>query len=139
MITKTTKTTAKIYTEGIGRRKTSIARVRITSAAKSAFFVNTKTLEDYFHNEQFQQTALAPLVLVESKEKFVISVLAKGGGISSQANAVAHGLARALEIYNAEWRAPLKKASMLTRDSRMKERRKFGLKKARKAPQWSKR
>ncbi len=135
----TTKTTAKVYVEGIGRRKTSIARVRITPAAKSSFFVNTKTLEDYFHNEQFTQTALAPLNLVESKEKFAISVLAKGGGISSQASAVAHGLARALEIHNREWRAPLKKASMLTRDSRMKERRKFGLKKARKAPQWSKR
>ncbi|MBI4136031.1 MAG: 30S ribosomal protein S9 [Candidatus Vogelbacteria bacterium] len=127
------------YVEAVGRRKTAVARVRIVPAAKATFLVNDKTLDKYFPLGELRQAAAAPLDVLETKPILQIGVKVSGGGISSQAGAVAHGLARALTKAKPENRPVLKKHLFLRRDSRMKERRKFGLKKARKAPQWSKR
>lgn len=125
------------YIEAVGRRKTAVARVRITPAGRSAFSVNEKTLEEHFPTNMLQKTATD--VLSDAGEKFKVSVKVMGGGINAQAEAVRHGISRALTTHNEELRKPLKKKGYLTRDARMKERRKFGLKKARKAAQWSKR
>lgn len=128
------------YIETIGRRKTATARVRILPAVKMSYDINGKTVEDYFPTKELQ--AVATGAIGESKLteiKFKITVLAKGGGISGQADAMRHGIARALVEYDKELRGKLKKAGFLKRDPRAKERRKFGLKKARKSPQWSKR
>lgn len=129
---------ATTYIEAIGRRKTSVARVRITSASKNTMVVNGKPVEDFFHIRAYSTTALAPLK-EEGAGTFAVSVKVIGGGISSQAEAIRHGLATALSRQTPDLRKPLKKLGYLKRDSRMKERRKFGLKKARKAAQWSKR
>ena len=126
------------YVEAIGRRKTSIARVRIQSGAKAAITVNERPFESYFPTESLRTVAKQPLMIANTK-KYHITVKIKGGGISSQSAAMSHGLARAIIKAHTELKAPLKKAKLLTRDARIKERRKFGLKKARKAPQWSKR
>ena len=134
-----TKTTDK-YIEAIGRRKTASARVRITPAPKTSYDVNGKTVEEYFPTRELQMTAQESLKESKLTEtKFKITVVAKGGGISGQADAVRLGIARALIEWDKELRGKLKKAGLLKRDPRAKERRKFGLKKARKAPQWSKR
>ncbi len=125
------------YIETVGRRKTSVARVRITPTSKTTFSVNDKELEKYFSTKEMQAIVKQPLVDV--KEKFKITAKIKGGGIHSQAEAMRHGIARALVKNDLELRKGLKKAGFLKRDPRSKERRKFGLKKARKAPQWSKR
>ncbi|MDP3989116.1 MAG: 30S ribosomal protein S9 [bacterium] len=131
------------YIESVGRRKTATARVRITVGAKENYAVNNKPLNDYFVTKEQQAAALRPLAVLKEKEidpgVFGMTVLVTGSGVASQAGAVAHGLARALVSLNTELRGELKRAGLLTRDSRLKERRKFGLKKARKAPQWSKR
>jgi len=133
------KTTDK-YIEAIGRRKTASARVRITPAPKSTYDVNGKTVEDYFPTKELQATATGSVTEAALTEtKFKITVIAKGGGINGQAEAMRHGIARALIEWDKELRGKLKKAGMLKRDPRAKERRKFGLKKARKSPQWSKR
>ncbi|MDQ5893066.1 MAG: small subunit ribosomal protein [Patescibacteria group bacterium] len=128
------------YIEAIGRRKTASARVRITPAAKQTYEINGKNLETYFPTKELQRSAVesfAESKLTESK--FKVSVVVKGGGISGQADAMRHGCARALIDWDIELRGKLKKAGLLKRDPRAKERRKFGLKKARKSPQWSKR
>jgi small subunit ribosomal protein S9 len=125
------------YIEAVGRRKTSVARVRITPASKTTFQVEDKELEVYFPTKELQLLVKEPLA--EIKDKFKITAKIKGGGIHSQAEAMRHGIARALVDNNQELRKDLKKAGYLKRDPRSKERRKFGLKKARKAPQWSKR
>lgn len=127
------------YLETVGRRKTAVARVRITEAGKAAFVVNGKALETYFPTTELQKVVTDPIVEAGLETTFSVSVLAKGGGVHSQAEAVRHGVTRALVAYNEELRKQLKKLGFLKRDPRMKERRKFGLKKARKAPQWSKR
>ena len=127
------------YVEAVGKRKTSIARVRISPAARSSFHVNDKTLDTYFHTEELRTIAEHPMKEINMPGKYEISVHVVGGGIHSQAEALAHGIARAIVMIDKETRAQVKKAGMLTRDARIKERRKFGLKKARKAPQWSKR
>lgn len=130
----------KVYIEAVGRRKTSVARVRITDLGKDGgITVNDKEFAVYFPTAELRHKATAPLVAAAAEKMFAITVLAKGGGIHSQAEAVTQGLARALVKYNAEFKAPVKTAGLLTRDPRAKERRKFGLKKARKSPQWSKR
>ncbi len=134
-----TKATDKKYVEGVGRRKTAIARVRITPGTKGELVINNKPLKTYFPTLALQEKALAAANLTKMDGAVVISVKVTGGGISAQAEAVRMGLARALALWKPELRAPLKTAKYLSRDSRMKERRKFGLKKARKAPQWSKR
>jgi len=137
----TTTSTAKKgkYIEAVGRRKTSVARVRITEAPKNSFLINEKSLEEYFPTAEMQEVVKDPLNKVEFPTKYSVSVLVKGGGIHSQSEAVRHGISRALIEVDAELRKELKPLGFLKRDPRMKERRKFGLKKARKSPQWSKR
>ncbi|MES2224029.1 MAG: 30S ribosomal protein S9 [Patescibacteria group bacterium] len=127
------------YIEAVGRRKTSIARVRITPSTKASFTVNDKPVAEFIQVKELQQVATEPLEQEGVDSKFIITVLVKGGGIASQADAIRLGVARALIDYKIELRGTMKKAGFLKRDPRVKERRKFGLKKARKAPQWSKR
>ncbi len=128
------------YIEAIGRRKTASARVRITPSAKMSYDINGKTVEEYFPTTELRSTAVESIKESKlSETKFKITVVAKGGGISGQADAMRLGIARALIVYDKELRGKLKKAGLLKRDPRAKERRKFGLKKARKSPQWSKR
>jgi small subunit ribosomal protein S9 len=132
-------TDAKKYIEAVGRRKTSIARVRLTEAAKNSFTINERELADYFPTAELQRVAMEPFNTAKAPSKFKITAVIKGGGVSSQAVAVRHGISRALIEWDKELRGKLKKEGFLKRDPRQKERRKFGLKKARKAPQWSKR
>ena len=133
------------YIEGIGRRKTSTARVRITEAAKASFVVNNKDAKEYFQTEDERRLIQDPMVKGSSTvagkpaTKWAVEVRVSGGGMHSQAEAVRHGLSRALVESDIELRGKLKTLGFLKRDPRAKERRKFGLKKARKAPQWSKR
>src|SRR5690606_6534658 len=136
---ETTKTKKDVYIEAVGRRKTASARVRITKATKDSYVINKRSEEEYFPTEKLRAVIKKPLEIAEAKENFSVSAIIKGGGISAQADALAMGIARALVKHDEETKTPIKKAGLLTRDARMKERRKFGLKKARKAPQWSKR
>lgn len=133
----TTKTDR--YIEAVGRRKTAIARVRITPATKTSYSINDKELEVYFPSRELQTAVTESLTTSKLAAKFKVTVQLKGGGINAQAEALRHGMARALIEYDKELRTRLKKAGLLKRDPRAKERRKFGLKKARKSPQWSKR
>lgn len=119
------------YWKGTGRRKTAVASVRIYEAIKETTVNGQK--------KDFSDKVVAPFELVGKKGSFGISVKVTGGGKMSQEDAIRHGIARALEHYNAEFRSSLKKAGFLTRDSREKERKKPGLKRARRAPQWAKR
>jgi len=137
---KTISKTPLVYYEGVGRRKTASARVRLYPKDKKKFLVNEKPLEEYFANKlHLIQEAMAPLELLKMGAKLGITVHTKGGGTTGQAGAIRHGLARALVKFNPDFRQKLSKANHLTRDSRMVERKKPGLKKARKAPQWGKR
>ena len=131
------KTKSDRYIETVGRRKTSVARVRLTPASKTSFEVNGKDLHEYFTIKDMQTIVKQPLT--DNPEKFKITAKIVGGGIHSQSEAMRHGIARALVEGDERLRKTLKKAGYLKRDPRAKERRKFGLKKARKAPQWSKR
>ncbi len=127
------------YIETVGRRKTSVARVRITPSTKSSFLINDKTIEDYFKVAELREIVVAALTEAKLEQKFTVTVVVKGGGVNSQAEAIRHAMARALITFDLTLRKDLKKVGYLKRDARSKERRKFGLKKARKAPQWSKR
>lgn len=127
------------YYQAEGRRKTSVARVRIWTKGEKQFLINGKPLEKYFCTLSLQRTALASLEKMKCQDKFKVSVIVRGGGISSQAEAIRHGTARILVIFNPDFRKRLKKAGFLRRDSRMRERKKFGLRRARRAKQWSKR
>ena len=128
------------YYEAVGRRKTATARIRLYPAGESAeIIVNGKPMAEYFPRIQDQLQLTEPLKLVELEDKFNVSVLAKGGGITGQAGAVRMGIARALIVADESLRPALKAAGMLTRDAREKERKKPGLKRARKAPQYTKR
>lgn len=127
----------KTYTEAVGRRKTATARVRITPAKSVSMTVNGKIAEQYFPLEQMLKTAYAPLVAVGAT--YAVSVKVRGGGHKAQAEAVRHGLSRAMTEFVPEQRKDLKVRGFLKRDPRAKERKKFGLKAARRAPQWSKR
>lgn len=127
------------YFESLGRRKTSVARVRLFTKGEVGITVNDKKIEDYFPSMELRHIVKEPLAKADSLAKFRITVKISGGGVHSQAEALRHGIARALIKFNPELRKRLKKAGFLTRDSRAKERRKFGLKKARKAAQWRKR
>lgn len=128
------------YFEGTGRRKTATARVRMTPSNKQSILINDQDLATYFKTEDLQQKAIESMAqLIVKDQKFEITVKVNGSGTSSQSEAVRHGIARALEKFDGTLRSELKKAGFLTRDQRSKERRKFGLKKARKAKQWSKR
>ena len=127
------------FIETIGARKTSIARVRVFTRGEKLFLVNEKPYNVYFPTLELQQAAVASLERMKCLDNFRILAKVKGGGLHSQAEAVRHGIARALVLFNPDFRKRLKKAGHLTRDPRMKERKKFGLKRARKAPQWAKR
>lgn len=123
---------------GTGRRKTSIARVRLVPG-NGKVTINKRDIDEFFNYETLKVIAKEPLVLTETQDKFDIIVKVEGGGFTGQAGAIRHGIARALIESDEELRPILKKAGHLTRDSRMKERKKYGLKKARKSPQFSKR
>ncbi|TSC80184.1 MAG: small subunit ribosomal protein S9 [Parcubacteria group bacterium Gr01-1014_29] len=136
------------YKQGTGRRKTAIARVRIFSAKGGSasggekgagITVNDKEYHDYFATEPLAQIVLKALSVLQLDGKIKVTAHVSGGGIHAQAQAVRHGIARALVAHNPDYRKKLRDNNLLTRDPRMKERRKFGLKKARRAPQWSKR
>ena len=130
------KAAAKFY--GTGRRKKSIARVYITTG-KGNITINKRPIDEYFGLETLKVIVRQPLVATETEGKYDINVNVKGGGFTGQAGAIRHGIARALLKVDDEFRATLKKAGYLTRDPRMKERKKYGLKAARRAPQFSKR
>ncbi len=134
-VSETTK--ADKYVEAVGRRKTSIARVRITPAAKLSININGKEFEKYFALPEYRKIITS--VFDEVGDKFTVTAKIIGGGISSQTEALRHGIARALVKEDLQRRTGLKAKGFLKRDPRAKERRKFGLKKARKSPQWSKR
>lgn len=123
---------------GTGRRKTSIARVRLVPG-NGKVTINKRDIDEFFNYETLKVIAKEPLVLTETQDKFDIIVKVEGGGFTGQAGAIRHGIARALIESDEELRPILKKAGHLTRDSRMKERKKYGLKKARRASQFSKR
>jgi small subunit ribosomal protein S9 len=126
------------YTEATGRRKTAVSRVRIFDEG-SGIIVNNKDYHDYFPHDRLCRIVQSVLREADRENKGKITVLVTGGGAHAQAEATRHGIARALVEQNPELRKKLRVAGFLTRDPRMKERRKFGLKKARRAPQWSKR
>lgn len=134
----TTPTSEKKYTEAVGRRKTATARVRISSAKEVSVVVNEKPSEVFFKTDTLRNTVREPFAVPGVAPRAVVAQV-KGGGVRAQAEAVRHGIARAIIAEEAELRVPLKKEGYLKRDPRAKERRKFGLKKARRAPQWSKR
>jgi len=133
------KTVKKGYTESIGRRKTATARVRLTASTKQSYEVNGKDLATYFPTLALQKIVTDAFAIGEGKQHYTVTVKVSGSGINSQAEAVRHGIARTLVKLDEEQKSDLKKAGFLKRDPRAKERRKFGLKKARKSPQWSKR
>ena len=138
----TTPKTEDRYTEAVGRRKTSTARVRIMEAAKARFVINSKEAREYLQTEFDRQTVLDPIMKglpSGTGTKWSVEALVEGGGAHSQAEAIRHGLARALVLRDPSLRGAMKALGYLKRDPRAKERRKFGLKKARKSPQWSKR
>ena len=129
---------AKKYFYGTGRRKEAVARVRIVPG-KGKITINDRTIEEFFGLETLRMIVKQPLVVTNNEANYDVIVKVIGGGYTGQAGAIRHGLSRALLQANEENRAVLKKSGFLTRDSREKERKKYGLKKARKAPQFSKR
>ena len=129
----------KKYIEAVGRRKSAVARVRLYEGGKGDFQVNEKEGKVYFPVFEHGQMIIAPFTAVGQEGKFDVTVHVSGGGPSGQADAVRLGVARALEKYEPEFRASLKKMGFLKRDDRKRERKKPGLKAARRAPQWSKR
>ena len=128
----------KPYFYGTGRRKNSVARVRVYSGT-GKIIINDRDIDDYFGLETLKLIVRQPLAVAGVEGKFDIVVRVSGGGVSGQAGAIRHGLSRALLVYDEALRPELKKAGFLTRDPRMKERKKYGLKAARRAPQFSKR
>ena len=132
-------TPKKAYFYGTGRRKSSVARVRLFPGGTGEITINNRTLDNYFGLETLKLIVRQPLEATQTTEKFDIVCTVTGGGFTGQAGAIRHGIARALIVAEPELRAELKKAGFLTRDPRMKERKKYGLKKARRAPQFSKR
>ena len=129
---------AKSYFYGTGRRKSSVARVRVYNGT-GKIIINDREIDDYFGLETLKLIARQPLALTGTADKFDIVCRVAGGGVTGQAGAIRHGIARALLQFDGELRGQLKKAGFLTRDPRMKERKKYGLKGARRAPQFSKR
>ena len=127
------------YQYGTGRRKSSVARVRVYQGGTGSITINGRDIDDYFGLDTLKTIVRQPLVLTGTEEKFDIVCRVAGGGVTGQAGAIRHGISRALLQYDAELRPALKKAGFLTRDPRMTERKKYGLKAARRAPQFSKR
>ncbi len=135
----TKKTKKKVQYWGTGRRKKAIARVRLIPGGNGTITINKRDIDNYFGLDTLKLIVRQPLELVEATGKFDVCVNVCGGGFTGQAGAIRHGIARALVLADEAYKADLKKAGFLTRDSRSKERKKYGLKKARKAPQFSKR
>jgi len=127
------------YLEAIGRRKTAVACVRLFTKGEKEFIVNNKPYQQYFILPEDQETAVSSMNKMKCFDKFRVTVRVKGGGRHAQAEAVRHGTARVLVDFNLNFRKRLRKAGFLTRDPRMRERKKFGLRRARRAPQWAKR
>ena len=130
---------SKPYFYGTGRRKSSVARVRVYPNGTGNITVNGRDIDDYFGLETLKLIVRQPLELTDTVGRFDIVTTVAGGGVTGQAGAIRHGIARALLLVNEEYRPALKAAGFLTRDPRMKERKKYGLKAARRAPQFSKR
>ncbi len=128
----------KAYFYGTGRRKLSVARVRMYPGS-GKITINDRDIDDYFGLDTLKLIVRQPLELTQTTPKFDIVIRVSGGGVTGQAGAIRHGISRALLTYDEELRPQLKKAGFLTRDPRMKERKKYGLKAARRAPQFSKR
>ena len=131
--------TKKPYMYGTGRRKSSVARVHLIPNGSGVITINGRDIDDYFGLETLKLIVRQPLNTVGVTDKVDIDCTVSGGGVSGQAGAIRHGIARALLLLDPAYRAPLKAAGFLTRDPRMKERKKYGLKAARRAPQFSKR
>ena len=129
----------KKYFYGTGRRKSSVARVRVYENGTGSIIINGRDIEEYIGLETLKMVVRQPMVATETLGKFDVVCTVAGGGVTGQAGAIRHGISRALLGLNAEYRATLKAAGFLTRDPRMKERKKYGLKAARRAPQFSKR
>ena len=129
---------AKEYYWGVGRRKSSVARVRLLPG-RGVILVNKRSVEDYFNRPSYVKLLKTPLVVTDTLTKYDVHVNVKGGGLTGQAGAIRLGIARALIEANTDLRPVLKKEGLLTRDARKVERKKYGLKKARRAPQFSKR
>jgi small subunit ribosomal protein S9 len=127
------------YFEAIGRRKTAVARVRLYTKGDKEFIVNDQPYTKYFQTTEDRESAVVSMKKMKCLDKFRVTVVVKGGGHRAQAEAIRHGTARVLVDFNANFRKRLRKAGFLTRDPRMRERKKFGLKRARKSPQWAKR
>ena len=127
------------YFEAIGRRKTAVARVRLFTKGDKEFIVNGVSYQKYFTSIDDQETAVSSMKKMKCLDKFRITIVVKGGGIHAQAESIRHGTARVLVDFNNNFRKRLRKAGFLTRDPRMRERKKFGLRRARKSPQWAKR
>ena len=131
--------TKKPYMYGTGRRKSSVARVHLIPNGSGVITVNGRESDDYFGLETLKLIVRQPLVTTNTMGKVDVDATVKGGGVSGQAGAIRHGIARALVVLDESYRPALKAAGLLTRDPRMKERKKYGLKAARRAPQFSKR
>ncbi len=136
----TTAKTKEKYFEAVGRRKTSTARVRISPATKTSFVINDKTINEYFSVETLKKVVSDPFDKQEVPKNFLVTAHVSGGGMNGQADAIRHGITRALVKFDESLRAPMKKLGFLKRDPRSRERRKAGLAQAaRKRKQWSKR
>ena len=134
-----TYTSKKAYMYGTGRRKSSVARVNLFPNGTGSITINGRPLDDYFGLETLKLIVRQPFAATDTMGKFDVEATVTGGGVTGQAGAIRHGIARALLQVEDSYRAPLKAAGLLTRDPRMKERKKYGLKAARRAPQFSKR
>ena len=132
-------TSKKPYVYGTGRRKSSVARVHLFPGGTGAITINGRDIDDYFGLETLKYIVRQPLKTTDMASKVDINATVKGGGVTGQAGAIRHGISRALLLVDETYRQPLKDAGFLTRDPRMKERKKYGLKAARRAPQFSKR
>lgn len=133
------KAAASRYLEAKGGRKTAVSRVRLYTKGHTGITVNGKDFKDYFREGDLQETVLRPLVTMGMEKELGVTAIVKGGGSRGQADAISLGIARALTLLDVEFRKRLRAENLLTRDSRAVERKKYGLKKARRAPQWAKR
>jgi small subunit ribosomal protein S9 len=128
-----------VYYYGTGKRKTSIAKIRLFPDEGGTILVNGKPMDEYFNWKPWQGIITEPLRLTETVNRFQVAVRVQGGGVNSQAEAIRHGIARALVVYDETLKAGLRRAGFITRDARIKESKKYGLKRARRAPQYTKR
>ncbi len=131
--------TQQQYFYGTGKRKTAIAKVRLYPDDGGPILVNGKTMEEYFNWEPWQKTIIEPFRVSDTRGRFRVIVKVIGGGVNAQAEAIRHGISRALTVFDPDLKATLRRHGLITRDSRIKESKKYGLKRARRAPQYTKR